>query len=70
MVEHSASEGITVMNFAQKFMAFIRTESSGQVKTAEEVKRLPPTLKIDPLRWNISDSTETRIRAAEKSVDK
>lgn len=71
LVEHSASEGVTVLRFCELFLEYHRRKGSQLVRQNTidlECKR--STLRVQALRWNISPEVAQQMRQSEKQADK
>lgn len=71
VVEHSASEGVTVLRFMEYFL-HQHEQRCAQLTRQNTVEMLstPSSLRCRPLQWNIDPNMEQRIKQAEKHADK
>ena len=73
VVEHSASEGITVIYFLEQFLQQYEPMQSRLVRqnTLEmSSMEFPSGLRTKPLQWNITPEIERQMKQSAKLADK
>lgn len=71
LVEHSASEGVTVMRFLESFLKFFHESFKNlNRQNSIEMQQNASTLVTKPLTWNVNEDVKKRIKQSEDTVDK
>lgn len=71
LIEHSASEGVTVLKFCELFLQYCRQQSSQLIRQSSvEMQDNPTSLKSVALKWNIDNQVAKQIKHSEKTIDK
>ncbi|KAH9389709.1 hypothetical protein TYRP_007256 [Tyrophagus putrescentiae] len=77
VIEHSASEGVTVLRFLELFLAHQSAVNNSQGATRQlnrqnsvEMRQRESTIRRTALQWKVDAEVETMIRASEKNADK
>lgn len=71
LVEHSASEGVTVMRFLELFLKFYHESFKGLYRqNSVEMQAKASSLEVRPLVWNVDANIRRQIKQTEETVDK
>ena len=70
VVEHSASEGVTVLRFCELFLEYHRKKENDLIRqNSIDLEQSPEKLRVQPLLWNTS-KVEQQIKQSEKQADR
>lgn len=71
VIEHSASEGVTILRFLELFMQnHSKVNNRLRRQNSVELRKLETSLQSSRLEWNIDAQVEQQMRQSGKQADK